>query len=126
MSERDHQVFVFQVLALNEKEYPFLKYIYAVPNGGHRHPAVAGKLKAEGVKRGVPDICLPFRPKRSHHIGGAYIEMKDGSKRKLTAEQHEFLQFVVTQGYDIKVAHSCDEALDFIEDYCGIKLRGRK
>jgi hypothetical protein len=73
--EADHQKFVFDVLELNERKYPFLKWIYAIPNGGHRHPAVAGQLKAQGVKKGISDICIPI-PKDKYH--GAYIEMKYG------------------------------------------------
>ena len=35
-------------------------YLYfAIPNGGHRHPAVAAKLKAEGATPGVPDLFIP-------------------------------------------------------------------
>lgn len=34
---------------------------FAVPNGGLRNNAVAGKLKAEGVKPGVPDILIVYQ-----------------------------------------------------------------
>lgn len=130
MSEHLIQVAVFDVLRLNESQDPRLKWIYAIPNGGHRHPAVAGKLKAEGVKRGISDICIPFPAYLGMDDGGTvlhggYIEMKDG-KKKPTAEQEEFLLFLEENGYFNAVAHSADEALNFIEDYCGIKLRGRK
>jgi hypothetical protein len=129
MSEHEHQKFVFDILRLNETRFPHLAFIYAIPNGGHRHVAVAGKLKAEGVKRGISDICMPFpnvpmNPESPHYVG-AYVEMKDG-KNKATKEQQEFLNFVQGQGYAGIVARSCEEALDFIEYYCGIKLRGRK
>lgn len=124
MAERDHQVFVFQVLGMNESQYPFLKYAYAIPNGGHRHPAVGAKLKAEGVKRGISDICLPFASADKWFVG-AYIEMKDGNK-KPTPEQRDFLDFVARERYCTTVAKSCDEALDFIEGYIGGKLRGRR
>src|SRR5512133_1643712 len=44
------------------------------PNGGHRHKAVAAKLKAQGVSAGFPDL-ITFPP-----IGSTlpilYIEMK--------------------------------------------------
>ena len=33
---------------------------WAVPNGGKRSKAEAGRLKAEGVKSGVPDLCLIY------------------------------------------------------------------
>ncbi len=126
MSEHDHQVFVFQVLALNESLDPRLKWIYAIPNGGHRHPATAGKLKAEGVKRGISDICLPFPGEdQEYEYHGAYIEQKDG-KNKPTKEQDQFLSFIAEQGYLGFVSYSADATLDFIEGYMNVKLRGRK
>ena len=33
--------------------------IFAIPNGGARSPATAGRLKAEGVSSGVPDLFVP-------------------------------------------------------------------
>jgi hypothetical protein len=36
------------------RTYPDVR-IFSVPNGGHRHPAVAAKMKATGVSSGVPD-----------------------------------------------------------------------
>src|SRR4051794_30465888 len=38
---------------------PQLKWLHAVPNGGERSKAVAGMMKAEGVKPGVADIFWP-------------------------------------------------------------------
>lgn len=49
------------------------KLAYHVPNGGHRVKAVAAKLKAQGVKAGVSDICLPMA--RGGWFG-LYIEFK--------------------------------------------------
>ena len=31
---------------------------FAIPNCGNRQKAVAGTLKAEGVKAGIPDLCI--------------------------------------------------------------------
>lgn len=127
MSEHDEQVRVFNILRLNEAVYPFLSFIFAIPNGGARHPAVAGKLKAEGVKRGVSDICLPFptSARTMFQYCGGYIEVKAG-KNKATPEQIAFLEFVRSQGYFGQVCTGADEVLDTIEEYCGIKLRGRR
>jgi hypothetical protein len=119
MSEADHQRFIFDVLELNERKYPFLKWIYAVPNGGKRHPAVAAQLKAQGVKKGISDICIPIARDPWH---GAYIELKDGNK-KLTPEQMEFAEFLLTGKYGFWKALSCDEALQCIECYLQIKLQ---
>ena len=36
--------------------------IFAIPNGGARSPATAGRLKAEGVSSGVPDLLATMVP----------------------------------------------------------------
>lgn len=120
MTEHQEQVTFFDVLRSNEARYPFLKWVHAIPSGGHRHPAVAGKLKAEGARRGIADICLPFKGWDDIYPC-AYIEMKVG-RNKLTPEQTEFRDFIIEQGYAFRVCYSADEALDFVETYCGIKL----
>ena len=55
MSEHDEQVLIFKWARLSEGRWPELALLFAIPNGGHRHKAVAAKLKAEGVRAGVPD-----------------------------------------------------------------------
>jgi rhodanese-related sulfurtransferase len=72
--------------ALNEGRFPELRWIYAIPNGGQRNIAVAAKLKKEGVKAGVPDLCLPVARGGYHAL---YIELKAG-KNKPTASQLEW------------------------------------
>lgn len=126
LTEHDLQVHIFDVLRLNETHDPRLKWIYAVPNGNARSWSVGAQLKLEGVKKGISDICLPFSGVIDH-IGkaGAYIEMKSESG-VVSPEQKEFLEFVKTENYATLVAFHYDPALDFIEEYCGIKLRGRE
>jgi hypothetical protein len=118
MSESDNQITFFEILRLNEAKYPQLKWIFAVPNGGHRHVATAARLKREGVKAGVADIGVPI-PSIGFH--GAFVEMKHGNNRP-TQEQADFLNAMRASGYAIEVAHSADEALTFIENYLQIKL----
>lgn len=117
-TEHAIQSFVFEVLAANEPKYPFLKWIFSVPNGGARDIRVAVKLKREGVKRGVADIALPL-PRGQYH--GAVIEQKTKGGR-LSVEQKEFLAFMESQGYRTFVSYSADESLRFIEEYLGIRL----
>lgn len=52
MSEADEQQAVVEWCDL--KGVP----IFHIPNGGFRHPAEAKHLKAQGVKAGVPDLCV--------------------------------------------------------------------
>ena len=85
-SEHDEQVALFNILRMYEDKYPELKWVFAIPNGGHRHISVARKMKAEGVKAGVWDIYCPFP---AFGYNGLWIEMKYG-KNKLTTNQHAF------------------------------------
>lgn len=57
--EHQTQAAFIEWVRLVENQIRELAALYAIPNGGWRHPAVAGKLKAEGVVAGVPDLCLP-------------------------------------------------------------------
>lgn len=125
LKEHDLQVHVFDVLRFNEKADPRLKWIYAVPNGNYRSWKIGAELKLEGVKKGVSDICVPF-PGVVNGVSypGAYIEMKSESGT-VTSEQKEFLEFVSSQGYAVLVAWHYDPALDFMEEYCGLKFMGR-
>lgn len=91
-----------------------LKTMYAIPNGGERHPAVAVKLKAEGVKSGVPDICLPYP---CGGYPGLYIEMKRQKGGRLSDSQREWLRNLADNGYVCVVARGFEEARQAIEKY---------
>jgi hypothetical protein len=94
-----------------------LRYMFAIPNGGLRNKATAARLKAEGVKPGVPDICLPW-PAGGYH--GLYIEMKVG-RNKPTPEQNACLEWLNEAGYLALVANGCDEAKRILVDYLEIE-----
>lgn len=80
---------------------------YAIPNGGHRHVAVAGKLKAEGVRKGVLDVCLPIAAGGAH---GLYIEFKSRSGR-LSQEQVVEAECLVRDGYTVAVCRQAQQAV---------------
>lgn len=54
-------------------KYPELELLYHIPNGGTRNKREAEHLRRQGVKAGVPDLCLPV-PRGEFH--GLYIELK--------------------------------------------------
>lgn len=98
--------------------YPALRWMYAVPNGGHRSKAVAGKLKAGGVKKGVPDLVIP-EPIAPYH--GAYLEMKRRKGGRPTPEQLVWRDHLLSRGYAHCIARGFDEARSFLILY----LEGR-
>ena len=114
MTEHDEQCVLFEWAAIAHPEQ--LRWMFAIPNGGYRTKATAGKLADEGVKAGVWDIYLS-RPSNGYH--GLFIEMKYG-KNKLTELQQEFFEYATQQGYLCKVAYSADEAIEIIDDYLGL------
>jgi len=87
--------------------------IYAIPNGGHRKPAVAAKLKAEGVVAGVPDLHLPIAAGREH---GLYIEMKRPGERPTAAQLVRMTQ-LRKNGYRTVVAEGWRAAVEILTDY---------
>ena len=109
--EHNEQVALFEWAAYDKR--PELKMLFAVPNGGHRHKAVAGKLKAEGVKAGVEDVFLDVARGGYH---GLRIEMKAG-KNKPTPEQKDWMARHNAEGYLAIVCYSWAEAREVIEGY---------
>lgn len=124
-TEHAEQCAVIEWAAMNQSRIPQLRLLHAIPNGGARHPAVALKLKAEGVKRGVPDLSLPV-PMGDRH--GLYIEMKRRGGR-IEQEQKEWINDLMRLGYRVDVCWDADEAIKTIGEYldvdsfCGEKLR---
>jgi len=95
---------------------PRLKMLHAIPNGGQRSKAVAGKLRAEGVKAGCPDLHLPI-PVAPY--AGLWIEMKAG-KNTTTPEQDYWLETLAEYGHACVVCYGWEPARDAILRY----LRG--
>lgn len=102
-----------------------LRWVHAIPNGGQRHKAVAGKMKATGAKSGVWDIFAPvpkYDKEQSKLYNGLYVEMKTPDRRNhknggLSDIQVEFRDFVAKQGYAHCVAYGWEEALTLILNY---------
>lgn len=117
--EHDEQVKLFQWAEQNlDRWNGVLAYMFAIPNGGQRSKATAGKLKAEGVKAGVPDIFLPV-PVGTYP--GLFIEMKT-STGKLSTSQRKYIDFLLEKGYRVVVVYSASEAQGWIELYLDGKL----
>jgi len=113
--ESDEQKALFAWAALNRGKHPELELMFHIPNGGKRDAVTGANLKAQGVKAGVPDICLPV-PRGAFH--GLYIEMKYG-KNKLTADQKWWLVALSQQGYATAVCYTWESAKTVILSYLG-------
>lgn len=115
-TEHEEQKKLFTWAKMQSAKHPQLSMMFSIPNGGHRNIVTATKLKAEGVKSGVPDIFLAVP------IGGdcgLWIEMKS-AKGKLSENQKEWINALSSSGYQCAVCYSFAEAQAIIIKYLGI------
>lgn len=127
-TEHGEQVALIQRCRLAEREYPELALLFAIPNaggytGGYKanRGRVARALE-EGVKAGVPDLCLPV-PRLSPQgvvVPGLYIEMKRVGE-KATPRQEWWLKELTAQGYWARVCEGQDEAWGVIMRYMTLR-----
>ena len=88
-------------------------HVFHIPNGGSRNKAEAANLKRQGVRAGVPDLCIPVANGGYH---GLYIEMKAG-KNKPTDNQVRWLELLRRNGYAAFVCYGADSAIECIRRY---------
>lgn len=116
-TEAREQETIFDWSFLAQGRFPELRLLFAIPNGGSRHPAEAAHLKAQGVKAGVPDMCLPVARGGYH---GLFIELKRSKGGRPSANQTAWVDALREEGYYAAVVHGSDTAIDLIVKY----LRG--
>lgn len=123
MTEHQDQSALFQWAQYNTAMYPQLELMYAIPNGaglnhqvsknGKRYSPEAAKLKAEGLKSGVPDVCLPI-PSGPYH--GLYIELKYG-KNTTSPQQNKWIESLRSQDYRVVICYGWEAAAQIILQY---------
>jgi hypothetical protein len=121
VKEHDIQATFFDWVRIKEKHDWRFSLVFAVPNGGQRHPRVAAKLKAEGVRPGIPDIII-MAPGRyaEKDYPGAVIEFK-APKGSLTDHQSGMLHLINRAGYLVSVMRTPTAAISFLESYFGLE-----
>lgn len=133
-SEDSQQMALFAWAALNTTQYPQLKNLFAIPNGGDRHIVEAIKFMGTGTRSGVPDICLAwaindwddFRLNYCKYHA-LYIELKiekyrnhkNGGCSKEQLDWHERLR---KADYCVKVCYGWEEGRDCLINYLEVRL----
>jgi hypothetical protein len=112
-TEHDEQVKLFQWAKAQSGKHPQLSLMFAIPNGGQRNIVTATKLKAEGVKSGVPDIFLAVPSNTAH---GLFIEMKS-PKGKVSDNQKQWLSALSSNRYICAICYSFCDAQQVIIEY---------
>lgn len=112
-------------------DYPLISdFLFAIPNGGLRHPAIAKKLKDMGAKAGVSDLFLPI-PINGHY--GLWIELKASPRPgvmfkpgKPTKLQLDWLEKMQMVGYQTSVCYGTQIAWACICNYVWGQDKPRK
>lgn len=124
LSEHAEQVALFAWAALATKQRPELAMLVAIPNGGSRGDnaksrAIRGNaLKAEGVKKGYPDLALNV-PRGGY--GALFIELKTQTGRA-SPEQKDWLERLNACGNYATVCKGWLAAKQTIENFLDGKL----
>lgn len=111
MSEADEQKIVAKYL-----DYTGCLWFHPA-NEAKRSVRLASTLKAQGLKAGVPDICI-MEPRNGHH--GLFIEMKVSGNRP-TKSQLDWLKRLSDRSYATAVCYSAEQAIRVVKEY----LNGR-
>jgi hypothetical protein len=117
-SEHHEQVKLMEWAGMDCKTYPALRSLFAIPNGGHRHPTIGAQMKAEGCRPGVPDLMLPVQ---SNGYPGLFIEMKRRVGGRLSDEQKVWRNRLTENGYCVRVCLGWEEARAVLIEYLTTK-----
>lgn len=90
-------------------------YWFAIPNQSNRHIQNAAKMKAEGVRSGIPDLCFLLEQGRV-----AWLEMKTQVGR-LSDTQKAFRDRALALGHYWAMARSVDEAIPHLTEWGVLK-----
>lgn len=115
-SEHEEQCLVIARAEALAPCVPALRMLHAIPNAGKRSKRVGGQMVAEGLRKGVPDMCLPVACGDFH---GLYIELKAQGGR-VSDVQKEWIAALRAQGYRAEVCVGADAAWDVICEYLDI------
>lgn len=117
-NEELEQTWLIQWATMLSSQHKELALLHHIPNGGLRSKSEAKRLKAAGVKSGVPDLCLPVARQGYH---GLYMELKAG-KGKATASQKQWLDSLNNQGYKAIICYGWIEGAKELADYLNIEI----
>ena len=90
--------------------------IFAIGNGGKRHPKVAKAMKDEGVTAGVPDIFALYRRQ------AYFLEMKKAKGGRVSKEQKLMMARLVGAGAICAVANELEQAIKQLEAWGLLKV----
>jgi hypothetical protein len=99
-----------------ERQFPTV-WIYHIPNGGRRAISTAKRMKAEGVKPGVPDLHVP--------AWSLWIEMKRRKGGRVSPDQAAWIEYLEGIGHTVIVGRGAEDASRQVLEFSQARLRQR-
>ena len=122
--EDDEQIELFSIIDRYIDKHPQLACIFSIPNGARTSIRTAVKLKATGLRKGVPDIFVAVPLGRSggqYFYDGLFIEMKRVHGGRIAPAQKIWHERLRRHGYKVEVCKGAEAAWSTICDYLGIE-----
>ena len=124
-TEQSEQRALFRWASYAVVKHPELHDLYAIPNAGGFVGGYASNMqrvqamKLEGVKAGVPDICLPHARGQYHSL---YIELKriGATASAVKPRQRDWHQRLQAAGHDVAVCLGAEAAKAVILAYLAL------
>ena len=116
--ESDHQraLFLWAQQPSVRRKYPELALLHHIKNETPDGAAAVAVDKAMGVRKGVPDLCMPVARGCYH---GLYIELKT-PKGRPSDEQLWWIDTLNEHGYHAQVCYGWRSAQEVVEWYLNL------
>jgi hypothetical protein len=121
-TEAQEQEALFRWVNLCAVKQPELLLLYHIPNEGRRSGATGAAMRRQGLRAGVPDLCLPVASAGFH---GLYIELKRKNGRP-TESQTRWIDALRGQGYKAEICYGWVAASELIKNYLGGRYEWKK
>ena len=112
--EAEEQKWLLEWVELNKPAHPELELFYHIPNEGKRTFQTGNELKRQGMKRGVPDNCLPVARGPYNSL---YIELKRKRGSKTSEEQKLWIANLNKAGNRAIICYGWEQAAAEITKY---------
>jgi hypothetical protein len=121
MPEHDNQRAIMDWAKIMAKQLPDIELLFSIPNQNillSRLPPrarfqVISYMESEGMRKGVPDLCLPVARGGYH---GLYLENKY-KRNKPSPEQAWWMDRLTQAGHLATAAWSVEEAIEILTEY---------
>ncbi len=118
-SPREHQEQVALMQMIRFHLPSVWQHTTAVPHGGYRPIRTAVDLKAEGVRKGYPDVVIDL-PRGPFHGLRVELKRRDGVPSHVKAEQRTWGRVLNEEGYLAVVGWGAEHAFDQVQRYVAL------